>query len=102
MQIEHDHHPDAIRRRLSVKPQASYLRDWVYGGIDGAVTTFAVVAGVMGARLSPAIVVILGLANLLTWRLSNTGTSRPIQMGSVRRFVRSSPPRDLPASYSTA
>jgi VIT1/CCC1 family predicted Fe2+/Mn2+ transporter len=65
MQIEHDHHPEAIRRRLSSKPRASYLRDWVYGGIDGAVTTFAVVAGVMGARLSPAIVVILGLANLL-------------------------------------
>jgi VIT1/CCC1 family predicted Fe2+/Mn2+ transporter len=65
MQIEHDHHPEAIRRRLSGKPEASYLRDWVYGGIDGAVTTFAVVAGVMGARLSPTIVVILGLANLL-------------------------------------
>ena len=41
-----------------------YLPDFVYGGIDGSVTTFAVVAGVTGASLSPAIVLILGFANL--------------------------------------
>jgi len=45
--------------------QHSYLRDFVYGGIDGAVTTFAVVSGVAGAGLSPGIVVVLGLANLV-------------------------------------
>lgn len=65
MNIEHDHHPEAIRSRLADGPQASYLRDWIYGGIDGAVTTFAVVSGVMGAGLSTTIVLILGLANLL-------------------------------------
>ncbi len=42
-----------------------YLRDWVYGGIDGAVTTFAVVAGVAGAALEARIVLILGFANLV-------------------------------------
>jgi VIT1/CCC1 family predicted Fe2+/Mn2+ transporter len=41
-----------------------WLPDFVYGGIDGAVTTFAVVAGVAGAQLSTAIVLILGFANL--------------------------------------
>jgi VIT1/CCC1 family predicted Fe2+/Mn2+ transporter len=41
-----------------------YLAEFVYGGIDGAVTTFAVVAGAIGASLSPAIVLILGFANL--------------------------------------
>lgn len=41
------------------------LEDFVYGATDGAVTTFAVVAGVMGASLSPSIVLILGFANLL-------------------------------------
>jgi VIT1/CCC1 family predicted Fe2+/Mn2+ transporter len=40
------------------------ISDFVYGGIDGAVTTFAVVAGVSGASLSPGIVLILGFANL--------------------------------------
>ena len=40
------------------------LGEFVYGGIDGAVTTFAIVAGSVGAELSPAIVLILGFANL--------------------------------------
>lgn len=60
-----DHRPEAIRRRLGEGPARRDLRDFIYGGIDGAVTTFAVVAGVAGARLSAAIVVVLGLANLL-------------------------------------
>jgi len=59
------HTASAIRRRLQVGPAHSYLRDFVYGAIDGAVTTFAVVSGVAGAGLSPAIVIILGLANLV-------------------------------------
>ena len=42
-----------------------YLPEFVYGGIDGCVTTFAVVAGAVGAGLSSAIIIILGLANLL-------------------------------------
>jgi len=41
------------------------LDDFVYGATDGAVTTFAVVAGAFGASLSPSIVLILGFANLL-------------------------------------
>jgi VIT1/CCC1 family predicted Fe2+/Mn2+ transporter len=63
--LEHSHHPDAIAHRLQEGPKASYLRDWVYGGIDGTVTTFAIMAGVVGASLSPAVVIILGVANLL-------------------------------------
>lgn len=46
------------------------LEDFVYGATDGAVTTFAVVAGVIGASLSPSIVLILGFANLLADGLS--------------------------------
>ena len=42
-----------------------YLGEFVYGGIDGSVTTFAVVAGAAGADLSSAIVLILGFANLI-------------------------------------
>ncbi len=63
--MEHDHTPEAIRSRLAAGPKSSYLRDWVYGGIDGSVTTFAVVSGVVGARLSPAVILILGAANLV-------------------------------------
>ncbi|HEY7545559.1 MAG TPA: VIT1/CCC1 transporter family protein [Blastocatellia bacterium] len=63
--MEHDHSPEAIRERLSAGPRHSYLRDWVYGGIDGSVTTFAVVAGVVGAHLSSKIVLIIGAANII-------------------------------------
>ncbi|MCC0029481.1 MAG: VIT1/CCC1 transporter family protein [Brucellaceae bacterium] len=70
MELEHSHRKDAIRERLAQGAKPNYLRDWIYGGIDGAVTTMAVVAGVAGAALSWRIVMILGLANLLADGLS--------------------------------
>lgn len=61
---DHDHSIEGIAERIgSVKH--NYLRDWIYGGIDGAVTTFAVVSGVVGANLEIRIIVILGFANLV-------------------------------------
>jgi len=42
-----------------------YLSQFVYGAIDGSVTTFAVVAGAAGARLSATVIIILGFANLI-------------------------------------
>ena len=63
--MEHEHSRSAIADRLARAPTVSYLRDWVYGGIDGAVTTFAVVAGVVGAELTNRVVLILGAANLV-------------------------------------
>jgi VIT1/CCC1 family predicted Fe2+/Mn2+ transporter len=63
--FEHGHDSASIRRRLAASPPVSYLRDWIYGGIDGAVTTFAIVAGAVGADLSPRVVLILGVANLV-------------------------------------
>jgi VIT1/CCC1 family predicted Fe2+/Mn2+ transporter len=56
-----------LTRLLDPDPESSgaYLAEVIYGANDGIVTTFAVVAGVAGAALDPAIVVILGIANLL-------------------------------------
>ncbi|MDJ0922180.1 MAG: VIT1/CCC1 transporter family protein [Henriciella sp.] len=65
MDLEHQHSADAIANRLAQTPKPSYLRDWVLGGIDGAITTFAIVAGVAGAGLSHSVVIVLGIANLL-------------------------------------
>ena len=62
--MEHDHSPEAIRQRLDTGPTHNYLRDWIYGGIDGSVTTLAVVTGVAGAQLSNWIILALGFANL--------------------------------------
>ena len=61
--LEHEHTSEAIARRIA-SSNHNYIRDFIYGGIDGAVTTFAVVSGVSGAELSPSIVLILGFANL--------------------------------------
>ncbi len=60
-----DHTPEAVRVRLAGGPARSDLRDVVYGAIDGTVTTFAVVAGVAGAGLDAAVVIVLGVANLV-------------------------------------
>lgn len=59
-----EHTPEAVRERIAAPPRASYLRDFIYGAIDGAVTTFAIVAGAAGANLGDSVVVIMGLANL--------------------------------------
>ena len=44
--------------------RGKYLKDSVYGSLDGIVTTFAIVSGVVGANLSSKIILILGFANL--------------------------------------
>ena len=62
---EASHTPDKIASRLEAGPGSVYLKDFVYGAVDGAVTTFAIVAGVAGAGLSAGVVIILGFANLL-------------------------------------
>jgi VIT1/CCC1 family predicted Fe2+/Mn2+ transporter len=64
-ELEHSHDRQAIADRVNSTTQHNYLRDFVYGAIDGAVTTFAVVTGVAGAGLNPQIVIVLGVANLI-------------------------------------
>lgn len=63
--MEHSHLPHDIAERLEKGPSINYLRDWIYGGIDGVITTFAIIAGVVGAELSFGIVIVLGAANIL-------------------------------------
>jgi VIT1/CCC1 family predicted Fe2+/Mn2+ transporter len=63
--MKDEHSVEAIRERPSAGPRHNYLRDWIYGGKDGSLTTFAVVIGVVGAHLSPLVIVIVGLANLV-------------------------------------
>ncbi len=42
-----------------------YISEFVYGAVDGTVTTFAVVAASAGAGISSAIILVLGAANLI-------------------------------------
>jgi VIT1/CCC1 family predicted Fe2+/Mn2+ transporter len=66
------HTPRAIAGAMEEHGGAShqYIGDMVYGGLDGIVTTFAVVSGVAGAGLGAGIILILGVANLLADGLS--------------------------------
>jgi VIT1/CCC1 family predicted Fe2+/Mn2+ transporter len=41
-----------------------YVAEIVYGGVDGVVTTFAIVAASAGANLSSSVIFVLGFANL--------------------------------------
>lgn len=60
-----EHQPEAIRQRLDQDRAHQYVGDAVLGGIGGCVTTFAVVAGAMGAGFPGHVIVILGVANLV-------------------------------------
>jgi VIT1/CCC1 family predicted Fe2+/Mn2+ transporter len=65
------HDPNQISQAVGMAQEkhggasSQYLGDMVYGGLDGIVTTFAIVSGVAGAQLGSDIILILGLANLL-------------------------------------
>ena len=63
--LELDHQREAIRQRLAQPPQPQLISDAVLGGIDGCVTTFALVCGVVGAGFAPVVALVLGFANLL-------------------------------------
>ena len=60
-----EHKPEVIKTRLKTLSNHSYLGDAVLGGIDGCVTTFAVVAGTVGGGFSGIVAIVLGFANLL-------------------------------------
>lgn len=62
---DHGHTQSEIEARIGAPDGRGYLRDIIYGSIDGSVTTFAIVAGVAGAGLSTWVIIALGIANVL-------------------------------------
>ncbi|PIS04563.1 MAG: hypothetical protein COT81_05700 [Candidatus Buchananbacteria bacterium CG10_big_fil_rev_8_21_14_0_10_42_9] len=56
------HHKIEARHRSDF---GSYLSDMIFGASDGIVTTFAIVAGAIGANFPTTVIIILGFANLL-------------------------------------
>lgn len=49
---------------LKITKRQSYLPEFVYGSMDGLVTTFAIVTGSVGAALPAGIILIMGFANV--------------------------------------
>ncbi|MCE8007275.1 VIT1/CCC1 transporter family protein [Aestuariivita sp.] len=88
---DHSHDPADIRARIAAPPGRGLLRDMIYGGIDGSVTTFAIVAGVAGAGLQPVIIVALGLANVLADGFSMAAgnySGTKAELDNIRRIRR--------------
>lgn len=68
--LEELHHNGHARETLHGTIQGEWLRAAVYGANDGIVTTFAVVAGAVGAGLDNRVIMILGVANMVADGLS--------------------------------
>lgn len=64
-ELEAEHRPGRIRERIEAPAGHGVLADAILGAIDGAVTTFAVVAGAIGGGFGVAVILVLGFANLL-------------------------------------
>jgi VIT1/CCC1 family predicted Fe2+/Mn2+ transporter len=68
--LQTEHTQEAIAHRLAAATKHNYVGDFILGAVDGAVTTFAIVAGAAGAGLSNSVALVLGLANVLADGLS--------------------------------
>jgi VIT1/CCC1 family predicted Fe2+/Mn2+ transporter len=92
--LDRDHQPEAISRRLAKPGPSQLVSSGVLGGIDGCVTTFAVVAGAYGAGFSNTVALVLGFANLLADGFSmavsdhEAMAARQEQIDSVRHTER--------------
>lgn len=63
--LEDHHSPEIIRMRLDEAHQQDYLGDGILGGIDGCITTFAIVAGTFGGGFTSLVALALGVSNLI-------------------------------------
>jgi VIT1/CCC1 family predicted Fe2+/Mn2+ transporter len=89
--LRDEHLPNAIRVRLEQRNR-SYLSSMVLGGVDGSVTTFAIVAGAVGGGLSSVVIIVLGFANLVADGFSmavsnyNAAKSQVEQLARARKI----------------
>jgi vacuolar iron transporter family protein len=78
-----------------------YLRDMVYGALDGVITTLAVVSGSAGAQLEPRIGLILGISNLVADGLS-MGASNYLALKSELEQTGKSVAEEMPWRHGLA
>lgn len=73
---------------------SSYVKSIVFGGLDGIITTFSIVAAVAGASLTPEIVIMMGFANLLSDGIS-MGLGDYLSESAELQYIRSERLREL-------
>lgn len=61
----HDQRAGRVAREPHTQEGGEFIKNIIFGGLDGVVTTFAIVAGVYGASYPSEVVLVLGFANLL-------------------------------------
>jgi VIT1/CCC1 family predicted Fe2+/Mn2+ transporter len=66
-QAFHDH----VQREHKLSAFSTYLKEIVYGGVDGIVTTFAVVAGFTGAQSGDSTIAALSVTTVLLFGFAN-------------------------------
>ena len=65
---------------------AAWIGDIVYGSHDGIITTFAIIAGSVGAALGATTVVILGVANVIADGISMAASSYLARKSEIQAF----------------
>ena len=73
-----------------------YIPEFVYGAVDGTVTTFAVVAASAGAGISSSVILILGIANLIADGFSMGSSAYLAASAEHEESIRDSQKRSSP------
>lgn len=73
---------------------SDYLKALVFGGLDGIVTLFAIVAGCVGAHLTPMQTVVVGIGNLLADAVS-MGFGEYVSASTESDFMESEKLREI-------
>lgn len=63
-------HDSNVRNEEEHKSEGGLLKPMIFGGLDGILTSFAIVAGAAGGNLSSSVVLILGFSNIFADALS--------------------------------
>ncbi|KAL8425738.1 hypothetical protein Efla_003116 [Eimeria flavescens] len=92
---QHNHYGEmpTVHHEPHKKTSSDYLKAIVFGGLDGIVTIFAIVAGCVGANLHPSKVVIIGIGNLLADAIS-MGFGEFVSSAAEEDFVKSERERE--------
>jgi len=58
------HSSSASKEETWHQTEGGFLKPIIFGGLDGILTSFAIVAGAAGGGLSPQVVMVLGFSNI--------------------------------------
>ena len=64
-----------------------YVKHIIFGGLDGILTSFSIVAGAVGAHLSPVAILAMGISNVLADALS-MGAGEYLSSSAYNNYVR--------------